>query len=721
VDAFLHFEDATRFVTGAEVKQNTPWTSENFALKYLERLPVGMALLKEDTDELVYLNRAGREILDIPFNKADTEELHFFELLFTEELDNGDLAREHLSQEKYLVSTCYSKRLGKKLLLKTMLYAWKQGFCRRVLLLDLTTVGGLHKQIENGKFIENTLLECLESMTLLSGKKLIKDLIEKLGTFFAADMAYILKFDHDLATSLMLYEWCGTSGPVVDKQLYNLEVGSGVYEKLSGSGNVPLMISALEDAKESLPEIYAWCQKRQVTNLYWMPYRAEGRLQGYLCLDNIRNNEVHLPLMRIFTSLIFTQLVLLDNKSEYEYEKYHDWLTGLLNRRALIQNLENYPDFNGRMGILVARLNDVDLLSYRLGNCYVANLLRNIANIFKVGFPDAVIYCRKENQLVVVSKGSNFDQFFTQTQALLAEVEGIYKEGLSLGMAWNEQGACKVEMLLYLATLRMKSNIRQSLENNQPGKAVVKEKVLGELAAGRYKLVLQEQVNLQTGKVGGAEALVRYVDEEGNLVLPDPFIGQYELEGTIHYLDLYMLRKVCYMISSWQERGLKKLPVALNISAQTLLQPGIVGEICSVVDSYTLPHNYIILEIAEDALSFTREKFVANCNRLTALGFKLCLDNFGSQFAPIKILHLITFYAVKFDGSFIHQLATDKLAAMACKTLMQFCRKLGLKVVGEEVETTAQAEILQRFKCNLGQGSYWGKPLETEEFERQIF
>ena len=204
-------------------------------------------------------------------------------------------------------------------------------------------------------------------------------------------------------------------------------------------------------------------------------------------------------------------------------------------------------------------------------------------------------------------------------------------------------------------------------------------------------------------------------------MLPDPFIGQYELEGTIHYLDLYMLRKVCYMISSWQERGLKKLPVALNISAQTLLQPGIVGEICSVVDSYTLPHNYIILEIAEDALSFTREKFVANCNRLTALGFKLCLDNFGSQFAPIKILHLITFYAVKFDGSFIHQLATDKLAAMACKTLMQFCRKLGLKVVGEEVETTAQAEILQRFKCNLGQGSYWGKPLETEEFERQIF
>ena len=238
---------------------------------------------------------------------------------------------------------------------------------------------------------------------------------------------------------------------------------------------------------------------------------------------------------------------------------------------------------------------------------------------------------------------------------------------------------------------------------------------------GHFKIVLQEQVSLKNGKVWGAEALVRYVDQAGKLVLPNSFITKYETEGTIQQLDLQMLRQVCSLLSSWQKRGFKRLPVALNVSAQTILEPGIVEKICAVLDSYAIPHEDVALGISDGIKHFAWKNFAANCTGLTALGFKLCLDKFGSQYGSIMILNQIPFQLVKIDRSITRQLESNERLLMAYKAVIQICRDLGLKVVGEGVETAAQAATLQRLECQLGQGDYWGKPLEVEAFEQRTF
>ena len=414
---------------------------------------------------------------------------------------------------------------------------------------------------------------------------------------------------------------------------------------------------------------------------------------------------------------------MAERQARCEYEKQHDWLTGLLNRRALIQYLESFPEFNGPIGVLVVDLNAIELLRYRFGNNYADKLLRNIANVFKANFPAANIYARGENQVVVICRGTAFEQLFDQTQKMRQEVAAFYKEKLAVGLVWNEKGTCKAEQLFYVATLRMLREAKQRLEKGHQQIRGAVEHLLREFAAGRYEIVLQEQVNLQTGKVTGAEALVRYVDQDGKIVLPEKFIKQYEVEGTIQYLDLQVLKQICYLLSSWQERGLRELMVSVKVSAYTIMEPDTVNEICAVVDGYNIPHSYIMLEINEDVVKLEPElkQFSQTCNELVGLGFKLCLDNFGSKYAFVKLLNWVPFYAVKFDGSIIRPVENDSRVALTCKTLMQLCKKMGLKIMGEGVETKAQAECLKNLKCQLGQGYYWGRPLEVGAFERKVF
>lgn len=180
-----------------------------------------------------------------------------------------------------------------------------------------------------------------------------------------------------------------------------------------------------------------------------------------------------------------------------------------------------------------------------------------------------------------------------------------------------------------------------------------------------------------------------------------------------------MLRQSCSLLDSWRERDLKLIPVSVNCSVQTLMEPGIISEICQIVDHYALPHNYVIIEITESMARQEKEKFATICNKLVELGFRLSLDDFCSEYAFVQMLTKVPFSIIKFDKSIIDNITTDKRIEIICKTLMRLCTQFGFKVLAEGVQTKRQLDLLKSYSCQLIQGFYFGKPMEITAFEQK--
>ena len=611
------------------------------------------------------------------------------------------------------------------MLLKSLITKWENQLARMVIMQDLTDAGHLQTNIADSGAIENLLLRSVDEVASSQGKELICGLLQQLAAFFEADAAYVLKVEKNLGTSYITYEWSRGTGKVPEKYLYNVEIGRDFYKSLVTSEGVPLVVFNIEELKKNFQPEYNWFKQRQVKSFLWMPYQVGGLTVGYVCLDNFKQHGVYFQLVRTFTGLIFQQIKLYELEEQYEYAKYNDLLTNLFNRRALLRDLDALQGMNCSTGILVVGINEFEALNYRLGNSYGDRLLRMVANILKANFASAKIYHQDNDRFVVVRQGTTYEQFRTEVKNCAKEIAQLYEPGTSAGLAWNENCNVEGESLLQEAALRMQRNrLQRSARLNYQNTIVNLEdvqKVKEEIASGRFKLVLQGQVNRTTGQLFGVEALVRYMDVKGKILPPEQFISQFEHKGVIRYLDLYVLEQVCVLMASWKKRNMKVLPVAVSLSARTMLEPGIVKELCALTDKYAVSHRRIYIEITKNLASLDREKLVEVCANLQGAGFKLCLADFGSEYVFVQTLTLAAFNVIKFDKSLIKKIAFDKDMAMVCRTLMQLCTKFGYKVLAEGVESREGLKLLDSFKCKLVQGGYFSPPLEILAFEQKYF
>jgi|GEM_PF-3300860 len=693
-------------------------------LKFLKKLPISICIFAAETDKLLYVNEQGRHLLKLNPG-VDITKAHLFELLVTDDVSASSLALNNLSKSRYLTCTCYSQRLGKTLQLKSNIISWRNRLARMATFQDLTESAYLKDNIADSNAIENLLLCSMDKLVSKGGKELVCELLRQLASFFEAETAYVLKLDKKLGTSYITYEWNRGNATDPEKYLYNIEVGLDFYKDMVLSETGPLIINDLEDLKKTYLLEYNWFKQRQVHNFFWMPYQVDGVTEGYLCLDNLKQHITHFQLIHTFASLIFRQIKLQELEEQYEYSKYNDSLTNLFNRQALLRDLDNLQQLNCSTGILVMGINELELLNYRLGNSYGNRLLRMAANILKTSFSSANIYRMYDDSFAVVRRGTTYELFLADVKGCVKKIEQLHKPGAALGISWNDNPKCDGEHLLHEAALMMLRNKKQRDEKLKDQNQIVNmdaaKKLKEELTAGRYKIVLQGQFNAGTGKISGVEALVRYTDLKGNLILPEHFVPQFENEGLIRYIDLYVLKQVCCLIAAWQERNIKIVPVAVNFSARTIMEPGMVNELAALADNYDVPHQHIMIEINESMARYDQEKFVEICTRLLSAGFKLCLDDFGSEYAYVQLLTLVPFYLVKFDRKVIGKLTTDKRLAAICKALMELCAQLGFKVLAIGVEDKEELKLLKSFGCQLVQGCYFGRPLEIAEFEQKNF
>lgn len=231
---------------------------------------------------------------------------------------------------------------------------------------------------------------------------------------------------------------------------------------------------------------------------------------------------------------------------------------------------------------------------------------------------------------------------------------------------------------------------------------------------GRLSLAYQPKMAIENGCIGDAEALIRWVDENGNKIAPDEFIPLAEATGVIHEITLFALRSAIADLAHWARQGLA-MRVAVNVSAIDLAADSFVQEIDRVLAAMSVPPSQLTLEITESALIRTPEAAIATLTALRQRGIRLSVDDYGTGQSTLSYLKHLPVHELKIDKSFITDLATNESDQIMVRSTIGLAHDLGLQVVAEGIEDRATLDCLRTLRCDYGQGFLISPPVQAAQ------
>ena len=284
--------------------------------------------------------------------------------------------------------------------------------------------------------------------------------------------------------------------------------------------------------------------------------------------------------------------------------------------------------------------------------------------------------------------------------------EQLYRRAFSAALTARRKGKNQIQFFepeqMEKAQRRLteESDILTALDNNQ------------------FALWLQPQVNLETGEVKSAEALLRVQQPDGSWELPEGLIERIESCGLMVTVGYWVLEESCRQLSAWQERGIE-MPLSVNLSALQLMHPTMVSEMLELINRYRIKPDTLTLEVTESRRIDDPNEAVAILKPLRNAGIRIALDDFGMGYAGLRQLqHMKTLPVdvLKIDKTFVDGLPDDSSMVEA---IIQMARSLDLHVIAEGVETEAQRDWLAKAGVESGQGFLFARAVPSDEFEKR--
>ena len=418
-----------------------------------------------------------------------------------------------------------------------------------------------------------------------------------------------------------------------------------------------------------------------------------------------------------------------------------DALTGLPNRRLLADRIERAVALAQREGVafalLLLNLDHFKHLNETLGHAFADRVLIEVAERIKtcVRQVDTVARLAGDEFALLVQRSS--PEGAEATARRLTEVlqrpftlDGFsFTVTASIGIALYPESGHRMDDLLVHADAAMREvkgagrgAWRFHQAKNEPGDDELRRRMRMDhamrqaLAQQRFRLDYQPQVDLASGAVVGAEALIRWRDPELGDVPPGMFIPVAEESGFIVAIGDWVLRRAVRQAADWLAAG-HGTTMSVNVSALQFRQPGFVDGVAQTLRAAGLPPEMLELELTETILIQDADETFARLNALRALGVKLAIDDFGTGYSSLSYLKRLPIGRLKIDRSFINGLPGDASDVGIVHAIVNLGRALGIAVIAEGVETEAQRAFLRHAGCNQFQGFLFARALEAEAFE----
>lgn len=421
---------------------------------------------------------------------------------------------------------------------------------------------------------------------------------------------------------------------------------------------------------------------------------------------------------------------LIRYQEQLEYQANYDSLTRLPNRDLLRERLEQAIARGVKLAVVFVDLdgfkNVNDSLGHSVGDRLLAVVGERLARCGRAG--DTVARHGGDEFVIVLADLVDKDgliKWMERVRAAISEpvmLDGteLYV-GCSMGASLYPQDGEDVETLLKkadLAMYRAKDMGRNTYQFYQPemntsvgARLSLERRLRRALRDGEFLLHYQPQVDIETGRIVGMEALVRWLDPEVGLVPPSAFIPVAEESGLIGPLSEWVLREACRQNKAWQNEGLPPARVSVNLSARQFQQRDIARLVMSILEETGLEPQYLELELTESAIMRNAEEAVIMLNELHALGIGLAIDDFGTGYSSLSYLKRFPVDRLKIDRSFVSDIGASNDDETITSAIIALAHSLELQVIAEGVETAAQLDFLKERACHEMQGFFFSRPM----------
>jgi len=486
----------------------------------------------------------------------------------------------------------------------------------------------------------------------------------------------------------------------------------------------------------------------------WAQLLAEGMWRGEIW--NRRKNGEVFPAWQSIRAIhdeadkvshyvsVFSDITSIKQSQEkLDHLAYHDPLTGLPNRLLfedrLEQALKHAKRENHQVALLFLDLdrfkNINDSLGHPVGDALLVKISERLVDLVRQ--EDTVARLGGDEFMVILERvekpedGAMLAQKILDTfhASILADEHELLVT-ISIGISQYPNDGDNVSTLVRnadAALYRAKEEGRNcfqfytsELTTNVVERLKLETDLRSALKGEQLELYFQPIISFKSGRIVGAEALLRWNHPKRGMVFPDKFIPLAEDTGLILPIGAWVLHEACLQMKAWLEKGYEIERVAVNVSGLQLQRGQFEDVVRTALDETGLDGRNLELEITENVIMQHTDKAIAVLQQLKGMGVQIAIDDFGTGYSSLSYIKQLPIDKLKIDRSFVRDMPTDADDKAIARAIIVLARSLGLKVVAEGIELKEHALILNKMGCNEGQGYLYSKPVKVSEFERLL-
>lgn len=704
----------------SEAQQQTKYSLlEQSFLDLLDKQWDMTYLIDTETYELIVGNTVFYRTIGM--SKSECTGKKCYELMHGRSTPCPFCGRASWASDKFYVWKSVSERLGHEYIIKDKLVQWQGREVLLAIFIDISNHEELLSSPSGRETESHYTLNGIQRMT--EAKDLPEAMhfaMEVIGFFFQAGTVRFWKETNDGSYDcISFWNRNDTAGTCFTR--YEHEVSRWLCGR---KWHRPLLIESRDTMLQHSFELYEGMKACSINSQRWVPIFDEGRMFGVIEVDNLSTNIQNTSFLESFSCFLISEWKSRILMEDILHASTHDDMTGLLSRMSYDRFLN---DYNGEsydhIGVIIANINDLKGINRRLGYFMGDRFIKEFAGILKEQFPNAPVFRLNGDEFLVIEPTLSWDALSDETLRLegLAENGGHYT--VSCGCSWDDVEK-DIHVLIEQAVLSMQVNKRRYYDSGVLATGKERHEMLQDMVkaigANRFLVYLQPKIDLSKGTIIGAEALVRYQDEEHGVLPPDRFIPILESNNLIRYVDLFIFEEVCRLLTKWKERGIGGLVISLNFSRLTLLEHAIVPSVENIFKQYPIEKSSLEIEITESMSDMGKSVLYQSSRELHEAGYAISLDDFGTKYTNLSILPELDFNVLKVDRSLVASIIQKPSCRVILKHVIAMCKELDINVIAEGVESAEQEEILKGLGCRYGQGYLYGKPMPVKAFE-QLF
>lgn len=578
-------------------------------------------------------------------------------------------------------------------------------------------------------------LELLENVPDITAA--LKMISERTCSFY--DLDDMVCVEHAGDTNRILYQWSQVDKTEFAQRMYE----EGVYEwgHLSRLTDPDGCIAYRAERMKGL-------EMEQAKSVFIVLSTSVRDYSGSIVFSDRRKERdwvrMKSTLVRIANQIFYRRRMLqreAESRRTMDLQLNYDRMTGLPVYHRFISSANDYLEHYGNAGLCCISTDFSgfqyynEIYGYEMGD----ELLKRFADALTVQYGDCGLFTRvSSDHFVGLVRGMSLEEAqasyreFTASFAEkynkeypltnLALASGIYEvqeEVVSVGAMVDNANAArkkckeqKVETMVKVYT--------ESLRQEQERVKNINSNILKGLKNEEFYAYLQPKVSLKTGRIEGAEALVRWLRPDGSQVMPEEFIGIAEKNGYITKIDFAVLDQVLAYLEEALAAGEEVVPISVNFSRRNNEFEDFVPSILRRLERHHVPGNLLEAEVTESIFMADLSTVDDNLNRLRGEGVEVSVDDFGSGYSSLNMLAKISADTIKLDRLFLNNAKRDERGLTVIQYLTKMLKRLGFTVLAEGVETEEQLDWMKMADCDLVQGFYYAKPMSIADFRKYL-